>query len=126
VYGCREGRGKADGANAAEECVAFALHAEHAWGMATYFMFGSYSKDALKGISPARTKKAEALIKKLGGSVRSMYGLLGDKDIVLIVDFPGVEELIKVSVGLARVTGISFSTVQAVPVETFDKLASEV
>ena len=93
--------------------------------MATYFMFGSYSKDSLKGISQGRTKKAEALIKKLGGSVRSMFGLLGDKDIVLIVDFPGVEELIKASVGLARLTGISFSTVQAVPVETFDKIAAE-
>ena len=90
--------------------------------MATYFMFGSYSPEAVKRINQDRTKEAEALIKKLGGTVHSMYALLGEKDLVFILDFPGIEELTKASIGLARLTGISFSTSQAIPVERFDKL----
>ena len=94
--------------------------------MATFFMFGTYGKDSLKGISAARTKEAEALIKKLGGRLTSAYGLLGEKDLVLIVDLPGAEELTKASIGLARLTGISFSSMQAIPVDQFDKLVSEI
>jgi uncharacterized protein with GYD domain len=94
--------------------------------MATYFMFGTYGKDSLKGISAARTRKAEALIKKLGGKLTSAYGLLGEKDLVLIADLPGVEELTKVSIGLARLTGISFASTPAVPVDRFDQLVSEI
>ena len=94
--------------------------------MATFFMFGTYGKESIRGISAARTKKAEALIKKLGGKVNAAYGLLGEKDLVLIVDLPGVEELTKASIGLARLTGISFSSMQAIPVDQFDKLVSEI
>ena len=37
--------------------------------MSTFFMFGKYSQEALKGISAERTKKAAALIKKYGGKI---------------------------------------------------------
>ena len=94
--------------------------------MATYFMFGSYGKDSLRGISAARTKKAEALVKKVGGQVIAMYALLGEKDLALILELPGVDELTKVSIGLSRLTGVSFATAQAIPVERFDKLISEI
>ncbi len=94
--------------------------------MATYFMFGTYSKDALRGISAARSKKAEALIKKFGGTLQSAWGLLGEKDVVIIVDLPGAEELTKVSIGLARLTGISFTSAQAIPMDQFDKLVSQI
>jgi len=95
--------------------------------MATFFMFGRYtSAEALKGISPKRTKEAENLIKKFGGKVESMYVLLGEKDLVAILTFPGVEQAMKASVALGKMTGISFTTMPAVPVEEFDKLISEV
>ena len=53
--------------------------------MSTFFMFGKYSSEALKGISPKRTDKTLKLFKKLGGEVKSIYALLGKKDLVLIV-----------------------------------------
>jgi uncharacterized protein with GYD domain len=37
--------------------------------MATFFMFGKYSSEAVKGISPKRTKAAEDVIKKFGGKI---------------------------------------------------------
>ena len=94
--------------------------------MTTYFMFGKYSTEAIKGISAARTEKANKIISENGGSVKSVYALLGDNDLVLIVDLPGLEEVVKVSLALNKLTGISFTTDQALPVEQFDKLASEV
>lgn len=94
--------------------------------MATYFMFGRYSLDSLKEISPERTNKAAALIEKHGGKVKSGYALLGEKDLVLIVDLPDTEHAMKTSVALAKLLGISFTTAPAVTVEDFDKIMEEV
>ena len=90
--------------------------------MATFFMFGKYSSEALKEMSAERTDKAVSLIKKFGGEVNSMYALLGERDLVLIVDFPELEQAIKASVALTKTTGVSFSSSPAVPVEEFDKM----
>ena len=94
--------------------------------MATYFMFGKYSAEGMKGISAERTEKAAALVKKYGGEVKSIYALLGEYDLVCIVEFPGTEQAMKTSVALAKLTGISFSTAPAVSVEEFDKMMGEV
>jgi uncharacterized protein with GYD domain len=90
--------------------------------MATFFMFGRYSSDAVGAISAERTAKAEALIGGLGGKVKAGYALLGDTDIVLIADFPGVSEAMKASIELNKLLGISFTTAPAVTVDEFDKL----
>ena len=90
--------------------------------MATYFMFGSYSSEAIKEISAERTDKAAALIKKYGGEFKSGYVLLGEHDLVLIVELPDIEQAIKTSVALSKLTGISFATAPAVTVEDFDKM----
>jgi uncharacterized protein with GYD domain len=89
-------------------------------------MFGRYSSEALKGMSAKRTKESESVIKKFGGKVESMYALLGEKDLVFILTFPGIEQAMKASVALSRMTGISFTTLPAVTVEEFDKLMIEV
>ena len=94
--------------------------------MATFFMFGKYSSEALKEMSAERTDKAVSLLKKYGGEVNSMYALLGEHDLVLIVDFPGVEQAMKASVALTKMTGVSFNSSPAVPVEDFDKMIAEI
>ena len=77
-------------------------------------------------MSSKRTKEAESLIKKLGGEVKGMYSLLGEKDLVFILTFPGIEQAMKASVALSKMTGISFTTSPAVTVEEFDKMMTEV
>ena len=93
--------------------------------MATYFMFGTYSADAIKGISAERTKEAAAVVKKYGGEVKSGYALLGEHDLVLIVDLPDTEQAMKTSVALAKLTGIGFTTAPAVSVDAFDKIITD-
>ena len=90
--------------------------------MATFFMFGKYSPEAVKSLSAARTQQAVSEIKKLGGEVNAMYALLGEYDLVFLVALPGVDEAIKASVTLTTLTGISFTTCPAVTVEAFDRL----
>jgi len=92
--------------------------------MATFFMFGSYSTEALKSISADRTQQAADAIKSAGGEVKSMFALLGVHDLVLIVELPSVEKAMQASVKLAKLTGIAFTTAPAVEVAEFDKLAS--
>jgi len=90
--------------------------------MATYLMFGKYSMEATKAISAKRSDKAIALIKQNGGELKSGYALLGDIDLVLIVELPDTERAMKTSVALSKLLGISFSTVPAVNMADFDKL----
>ena len=90
--------------------------------MATYLMFGKYSLEAVKAISAKRTDEATALIKQQGGELKAGYALLGDIDLVLIVDLPDTERAMKTSAALSKLLGISFSTAPAVSVEAFDKI----
>ena len=92
--------------------------------MQTYFMFGKYTPESLKGVSGKRTEDALALVKRLGGRVEKAYALLGKTDLVLIAEFPGTSEALQASLALSRLTGMGFSTSPAVKVEDFDKLAS--
>ena len=94
--------------------------------MATFFMFGEYSPESMKTMSSKRTTKAVDVIKKYGGRVISMYALLGEKDLVFIVNLPNMEQAMKASVALHKLTGISFSTSPTVTVEEFDRLMRNV
>ena len=91
--------------------------------MTTFFLFGKYSEQALKKIRPERTRKVIGTIQKFGGRVKSVYALLGANDLVFIVNLPSAAQATMVSIALARMTGISFTTSPAIPVEEFDKLS---
>lgn len=90
--------------------------------MATYFMFGKYTMEGAEGISAARTDKALALIKENGGEYKSGYALLGDVDLILIVDMPDTGQAMKTSAALSKLLGVAFTTQPAVSAEEFDKL----
>ncbi len=90
--------------------------------MAKFLMLGKYSKEAIQGISSERTKKAVSLIEKAGGKVSSMYALLGNYDLALTVDFPGVAEAMKTSIALMDLSGVAFTTSCAISVEEFDRI----
>ncbi|MBM4288080.1 MAG: GYD domain-containing protein [Deltaproteobacteria bacterium] len=94
--------------------------------MATFIMFGTYSAEALKGMSPARTQQITDVIKKFGGEVQGLYATLGAQDLVFILTLPGIEQAMQVSVALNKMTGISFATAPAVTAAEFDKIMAAV
>lgn len=92
--------------------------------MATFLMLGNYSPAAIEAVSAKRTHAAQRLIKKHGGKVKSLYALLGQYDLALTAELPDVETAMQISVLLGKSTGISFTTLPAVDVKTFDELAA--
>lgn len=93
--------------------------------MPIFMMFGKYTTEAMKGISPERTRKAVEVINANGGKVVSMYAVMGEHDLVFTLDFPDAEKAFATSVALNKMTGISFTTSPVVEVEKFDKLIAE-
>jgi uncharacterized protein with GYD domain len=92
--------------------------------MATFIMTGRYSAEAIKQISAKRTTKGTEIVRQCGGKLVAVYSTMGKSDILVVAEFPGIEEAIKASVALNKALGISFSTVPALRIEDFDKLVS--
>jgi len=90
--------------------------------MTTFIMTGKYSTDAVKQINAGRTVKAKQILKQCGGTIVGAYATLGEADLLVIAEFPGVGEAMNASVGLNKALGISFATSPALPIEDFDKL----
>ena len=94
--------------------------------MTTLIMFGNYSTESVKEISSERTDLSEKVIKKFNGRVKAGYALLGEVDLLLIVDFPNRKQAMKASVALNKLLGISFTTQPAVTFDEFDRLMEDV
>ncbi len=90
--------------------------------MSLFLCFGKYAPDALGKISPDRTRKAADIIGECGGTLVAAYATLGEHDVVLVVELPGIEAAVKTSISLTKALGIAFTTAPAVTVDTFDKL----
>ena len=91
----------------------------------TFFMFGRYSSEAAGRISVDRTRAAHQAVENFGGTVKAIYALMGEYDLVLIAELPRMAEAMKASIALKRLTDISFFTTAAMPVEEFDQLVGE-
>jgi len=90
--------------------------------MATFMLFGKYSPESLEKVEASRTQEAKALIEKSGGKVLGMYVLLGEQDLVFIIELPGITQAMAISAELFKLTGISFTTSPAITVKEFDEL----
>jgi len=93
--------------------------------MTIFMMFGKYSTEAMRGISPERTDKAVEIIEANGGKVVSMYAVMGEHDLVFTLDFPEADRAFATSVALNKLTGIAFTTSPVVEVEQFDRLIAK-
>ena len=90
--------------------------------MATFFMFGKYTPESIREMSVARTEQAVDVVRNLGGEITAMHALLGEYDLLFCIQLPSLEEAMKASVELTRLTDITFKTAPAVTVETFDRM----
>jgi uncharacterized protein with GYD domain len=87
-------------------------------------MFGNYSQEAVNKLSAKRTEDTITLIEKLGGRLVAGYALLGNVDLVLIIEMPNKEQALKASVELSKLLEIGFTTAPAVSIDDFDKLVA--
>jgi uncharacterized protein with GYD domain len=90
--------------------------------MTTFIMMGRYTSQGVKEISFQRSRKGIEIVQQCGGKFLTGYILMGETDVLVVAEFPGINEAIKASVLLNRALGICFTTVPAISVEEFDKL----
>jgi uncharacterized protein with GYD domain len=93
--------------------------------MGTYIMLGKYSREGIQDASADRTRQVEKLVEKLGGKVEAIFAVLGKYDLVLRLQLPDTAKAMKASIELGKLTGISFTTLPALSVEEFDRLAGD-
>jgi uncharacterized protein with GYD domain len=94
--------------------------------MATFVLLGQYTTDSVKQISAKRSKQAMEVVKKFGGKVIEGYALLGENDILLLLEAKDIQRAMQISVGLTKLLDIGFTTSPAVGMEEFDNLMKEV
>ena len=90
--------------------------------MSTFIMFGKYTSEGFNNISQERTGKIAEIIKKHDGEIHKMYAILGEYDLVFLIDFQNSKTAMQASVALRKFSGINFTTSPALPVEMFDEL----
>ncbi len=93
--------------------------------MATFIMTGKYSTDSLRQISAQRSGEANEIVRQCGGSISAAYATMGEADLLVITEFPAVEQAIQASVALSKALDISFATIPAITVADFDTLVGE-
>lgn len=93
--------------------------------MQTFVMIGKYTMQAMEEVSAERTKSVENYIKTIGGKVKEMYVLLGEYDVILIVELPSEEKAVQASLGLSKSTNIDFTTYPAISAANFDNIANQ-
>ena len=94
--------------------------------MAIYIFLGRYSAEAIKGISAERTQKANELAGNFGGGIKDVYALMGKNDLLIVAQFPGSGAALQFSVAMSRMTGIAFTTSEAIPAADFDELMGKI
>ena len=87
----------------------------------TFFMFGRYSPEATERLGQQWTALVQEEIRHLGGRVQEIYALLGEYDVVLVVELPHMAEAMQASLALKRRTGVAFFTSAAMSIEEFDR-----
>ena len=90
--------------------------------MSTFIMFGKYTAEGFTNMSQERTGKIVEIIKKRNGNILKMFAILGEYDLLFLVDFQNTKTAMQTSVEIAHYSGINFSTSPALPVEMFDEL----
>lgn len=92
--------------------------------MAKFIMFGRFYRDAFEDIGVDRTEEAVEIIAKAGGELIATYTLLGEIEVVLVLDLPDVQTALKVSVELGKLIKMSFTTQPAFSAEESSRLFS--
>jgi uncharacterized protein with GYD domain len=63
-----------------------------------------------------------ALAKQYGGKVKDGYAMLGDQDLLIILEAKDNSTAMQISVALSNLLDIAFTTAPAVSMDEFDKL----
>lgn len=95
--------------------------------MPMYVTLWKYTKDGLVDIKNTtdRYKVVNEIIKAHGGRVISAYGLIGEYDVMTIVELPDEKALVASILKICSKGRVTAQTLTALPIEDFLKLTRE-
>jgi uncharacterized protein with GYD domain len=87
----------------------------------------NFTDQGLRGIkdAPKRAQAARELAKKVGAEIKQIYLTTGDADLVVMVDAPNGDAMVKFSMALGMQGNVHTRTARAWPAEEFMKLVAE-
>ena len=95
--------------------------------MATYLILFKYTQKGAAAIkeSPKRVEQAMEIAKKLGGSVKTFYLLMGQYDTVFLLEAPDDETATKIAMAISSYGNVSTTTLRGFTLDEFKKMISE-
>ena len=96
--------------------------------MPTYVTLWKYTKDGLMDIkkTPKRFDLAKKIIKESGGKLLSIYGLIGEYDVITVMEMPNEKVATSTILKICSTGRITSRTMTALSVEDFLKITKEV
>jgi uncharacterized protein with GYD domain len=95
--------------------------------MPTFICFLNWTDQGAKNAkeSPQRYQAGRSMAEKLGGKLLSSYVTTGRYDVVVTLDMPNGEAMVKFATGLSATGNVRTTTVRAYTPDEFGKLASD-
>jgi uncharacterized protein with GYD domain len=96
--------------------------------MQTYVTLWKYTKDGLMDIrkTPKRFEFVKKVINSAGGKLLSIYGLVGEYDVVTVMEMPDEKAAAATILKICSTGRITSQTMLALSVDEFLKIAKEV
>jgi uncharacterized protein with GYD domain len=87
----------------------------------------NFTDQGVRGIkdAPKRAQAARDLAKKVGVEIKQVFMTTGDSDLVLMVETPNGDNVLKFAMALGMQGNVRTRTARAWPMEEFQKLVSE-
>jgi uncharacterized protein with GYD domain len=95
--------------------------------MPTFICFLNWTDQGAKGAKDAvnRYQRSKAIVEKLGGRMVSVYLTAGQYDVVITVEMPNGETMLKYVAAIGASGNARTTTVRGYTPEEFSKLAAE-
>ena len=96
--------------------------------MQTYVTLWKYTRDGLVDIkkTPKNFELAKKIIKNAGGKLLSVYGLVGEYDVITIMEMPDEKVAASTILRICSTGRITSQTMTALSIDDFLKIAKEV
>jgi uncharacterized protein with GYD domain len=111
------GDGASDGA-------AERFYGEYGGRMGTYITLFKY-RGAIEGGGPERFAQSKAIVEAENGKIISVYGLLGEYDILAVAEYPDTRAAMKASAKIGNLINAQSQTMAAVERDVFLQLLTE-
>ena len=96
--------------------------------MPTYVTLWKYTGEGLKDMkkTPDRYEAVKKIINDAGGKLLSIYGLIGEYDVITIMEMPDEKVAASTILKICSRGRITSQTMTALPIDDFLKIAKEV